>query len=66
MVRVCQHPSGDNMKYNYTEGFDNAWVNTMNEFVSNLAKISKIGKGGIGLSGLDASYLFPPSALVKV
>lgn len=68
-VKVTAHPSGDNDKYDGTQGFDNTWVPEMDGAVGNVYTIEEVrSRDGVYFSeepfGYD--YGFPPAALELV
>lgn len=57
------HPSGNNYKYNWTFGFENSWVDDMDEVVGTQQIVKSINDYGVRLSDDLGDYRYPPNAL---
>jgi len=67
-VKVIPHPSGNNMNYNDSEGFDNTWVVDMDGDIGKTFVVSDVRSAGVDFVGRIAiwDYSFPPTALAVV
>ena len=64
LVEVQGHPSGYNKKLDFTDGFDNEWVKTMDKHIGSYFAIESISKTGVKFNqDSTRGYAFPPQAL---
>jgi hypothetical protein len=63
LVEVQSHPSGDNTKWDESEGFDNSWVSDMNSFVGKEFKVDDVHTSGVYLAMSREGWRFPPQSL---
>ena len=63
LVEVQGHPSGVNTKWDDTEGFDNSWVEDMNNCVGKELKVEDIRTSGVYLVNGRQGWRFPPQSL---
>jgi hypothetical protein len=63
LVEVQGHPSGDNNKWDETEGFDNSWISDMNSFVGKEFEVEDVHASGVYLVKGSEGWRFPPQAL---
>ena len=65
-VKVVQHPSGNNEFYDDSEGFNNCWVDEMNDDIGKEFTIQDITRNGVLFKErIDPTdYTFPPTALI--
>ena len=62
VVKIVGAVDGKHKKWNYTEGFNDIWLNFMDKFIGKVCTVKGITKTGIDLTECN-DYRFPPQAL---